>query len=184
MNLPVKDKFSQESKKIRRYSFEEKYNLVYLTVILFFVGNTLAAVYGFQTIISIMEYSQIAVLMIVISFLIQNYFFKSIFEMKKMEYLMVSVFGAGPMLTAIVLILNYYIHLDKKVQTYVIDEIAYEGPYQRFLAEGLPCDKHPDLCKIHSSDLDLNVGMKVEVTLGEGLFGFWVIDEMKETDNN
>ena len=26
MNLPVKDKFSEESKKVRRYSFEEKYS--------------------------------------------------------------------------------------------------------------------------------------------------------------
>jgi len=181
MTVPIKKKFSEEEKKLKRFSFEEKYNLVYLTVILFFVGNTLAAVYGFQTIISLMEYSQISVLTIVISFLIQNYFFKTIFTMKKMEYLMVSVFGVGPLLTAIVLILNYHIHLDQKIEIVRIDKIMYEGPYQRFLAEGLPCEHHPDLCKIHIEDLDLEVGMEVEVTVAKGLFGFWLIDEMTPT---
>ena len=181
MNLPVKDKFSEESKKIRRFSFEEKYNLVYLTVILFFVGNTLSAVYGFQTIITILEYSQIAILMIVLSFLIQNYFFRSIFEMKKMEYLMVSVFGTGPMLTAIALIMNYYIHLDHRNEIVTVDEIGYEGKYQRFLADGLPCEKHPDLCKIHLDELDLETGEDIDVTLAKGLLGYWVIDEIRKT---
>ena len=175
MNLPELHKKSKYGHGILKFNFNDRYKLVYITVGSFFVGNILSAVYGFMTIIPLFSFARLVAIMIAISYLVQDFFFRSIFPMKRMEYLMVSVFGAAPVLTSLFLILNFYIHTDRFAKDYKINEISYDGGYIYFRAEGLPCEKYPELCKVDMDDITLMNGDHVQVTMARGICGYKVI---------
>ena len=106
MSQIEKRKNTQAEEELRKYSFEKNFKLVYITVAAFFIGSFFAAFFGFRTLIPLYDYLQILTLLILIAYGIQRYFFRSIFPMKNMEYLMVAIFGAGPVLMALFMILR------------------------------------------------------------------------------
>ena len=99
--------------------------------------------------------------------------------MKKMEQLMFAALGLGPLLTALFLIFNFYIHSSESTEVYRIDSIGYSSPYQYFNTEGLPCEEYPEFCKVHWDDIPLTRGKIVRITLAEGMFGYKVISDVQ-----
>jgi hypothetical protein len=181
MNLPEKNKIPNESSEKRTFSFESNYSLVYISVIAFFIGSFFAAFYGFKTVLTIFALTRILAGSIAFAYLIQHYFFRTIFPMKKSEYFMFSAFGVAPLLTALYLILNFYITLETHTEIYKIDELSFRGKYQYFTAPGLPCENYPELCTVHVDDLELRRGNKIEVTMAKGIGGLEVLKNVKLT---
>lgn len=179
MRLPEKRKYQNKSAEVREFSFEKNYKLVYYSVFAFFLGNVICVTVGFRTIISIFEFIRLVALIVLIAWAIQYYFFRSIFYMKSMEYLMVAIFGIAPVLTALVMCLNYFVHIDENTQVYRVDKVMEDGKYQYYRVEGIPCEDYPELCIEHKEDVQLIVGKNVEITLAKGLFGFNTISEVK-----
>lgn len=178
----VRKKIKKENSQLKKYRFEAGYKLVYVTVFLFFSGLFLSTLYGFKTIIPLSSLLQVLGICIVSAYLIQIVFFRTVFPMKKMEYLMVSVIGLGPILTALFLMANYYIHSGERTIRTRIEDIKYAYPYQYFLSNDLPCEDYPELCVVHIDDVELKNGRYVVVFIARGVGGFEVITHVRHAD--
>lgn len=183
MNLPEQHKIQNESAEKRRFSFESNFRLVYISVIAFFLGSFFTAFYGFKTVLTIAALVRLLIGCITLAYLIQRYFFRTVFPMKNSEYFMFSAFGLAPILAAIYLILNFYIAMETTTGLYKIDELSFRGKQQYFTAPGLPCEEYPELCTVHLDDVELRRGRMIEVTMAKGIGGFDVLKEVKLANN-
>ena len=160
-------------------SDSNNFKLVKITVFAFFLGNFLCVLIGFQTLISIFSFLRILMLLIVLSFLVQRFFFNSFFHMKNMEYLVFSAFGAAPVLMSLFLMLNFFIQIDERNDVYKVERIRFKDSYQYFEVKGIPCEDYPEFCVIHEDELRLRKGMPIEITLSKGLFGYETIKSIR-----
>ena len=132
--------------------------------------------------ITLSSFFRLIALIILVSYLLQRIFLRTIFPMKRMEYMMFSVFGAGPFISAAFLMLNFYIHTDQSTNIYRLQEVKHKGYYQYFKVSNIPCEQFPELCVVHEDDVRLRKGEIVEITVARGLFGYGVIAEVKTTE--
>ena len=181
MKVPVKKKFPSDTKSHDKLKFDDNYKRVYYTVALFFTGAFLSVTFGFKTILPIVSLVKMMALILVCGYLVQRFFFSSVWPMKNMEYFMFSAVGITPVATAFVLILNFYWHTEEKKDFYTIDKVLSDGNYRYYFAQGLPCEEYPELCRVHWEDADVRKGMTVEITLAKGIAGYWIIEEINLT---
>jgi len=175
-----KKNFPKNDKELKKFSFETSFRLVYISIVLFFLGSFLCVIYGFKTMIPLTSFVRILVLIIIAAYLVQRIFLYTIFPMKRMEYLMLSTFGIGPFLSAVFLILNFYIHTEKIIHVYRLNKVINVDNYQYFDVDNIPCDQYPELCVVREDDLHLKEGEYVKITVAKGLFGFGIVAEVEE----
>ena len=183
MKLPEKRKFKVNLKESKNLSPDSNYKLVKISVACFFIGSLLGLNYAYMTIISWLWGLRIFLVCISITYVFQILFLKTFIQMKRMEYMMTSLFGGAPILLALVLMLNFHIHLEERTEVYKLQKVIEKGIVQFFEVDGIPCKDNPDVCSVYVSELDIRQGTLVEITLAKGLFGFEVISEIKNIDS-
>lgn len=181
--LPSTKKKQNKSRDSWNVSDAKNFKPVKITVVAFFLSNFICVLIGFKTLISIFSFLKILTLLIVLSFLVQRFFFNSFFPMKNMEYLVYASFGAAPVLMSVFLLLNFFIQIDERTELYKVERIRFKDSYQYFEVKGLPCEDYPEFCVIHEDDLRLRKGKSIEITLSKGLFGFETIKNIRNNED-
>jgi hypothetical protein len=162
---------------------DRSFIFIVLTVICFFIGCGLCVGFYSVTLIDIVNLSKFLAAFAVFGFLIPLKFYRLWFHFIKYEVILFNIMGIAPILTGLLLVINYTFSTNPKTHEFKIEKIYLEGE-ENYKSVGVVLEENffsgePKIVELTDFDPALILGKDnfFKVTISEGYFGFDVIKE-------
>ncbi len=172
------------TRDFRKWNKEPKYSyaLVSFTVFSFFIGTFISIFLNQYTFISTIWWVRISLLCIALAYVFQAVYLKTIYYMRRIEYILAAFFGIAPALIALFFLSNYFIPISERTINVPVIGTKGNSEVQYFHTDEIPCDLKPKTCVVSKEKINLRQNNYLKITLMKGLFGFERITNIEAGD--